>query len=165
MGVALLVGLTVLLAAVGGAVVGFGEALTEPTPGASFSGSLSATDGWPDGQRLRLVHDAGDSLPVADIAVVAEIPRVDGRARLTGFPTRRLDGEHVRGRNVFDGTYAGVDGELDAAHTDGHWQSGEAAELRIAQGDLDLERGDRMRIRVVHRPTGGTVGRVEVVAT
>jgi len=163
-GVALLVGLTVALAAAGGAVLALGSALSEPPPRAAFDASLDATDGWPEGQRLRVVHESGEPVPVAAVALVVELERVGARARLRGFPTRRLAGDHVRGRDVFDGTYAGIDGALDAAHTDGTWASGEAASLRIAQGHVDVRPGDRVRVTVVHEPTNAVLARVRVTA-
>ncbi|PSP69714.1 hypothetical protein BRC70_06530 [Halobacteriales archaeon QH_6_68_27] len=157
-GVVLLVGVTVALAAAAGAALAFGSALGEAPPRAA------STDGWPDGQRLRVVHESGDAVPVGEVALVVELDRVDAHARLTGFPTRRLTGEHVRGRDAFDGTYAGIDGALDAAHTDGTWDSGEAASVRIAQGEVDVRPGDGARVTVVHRPTNTVLGRVAVTA-
>lgn len=164
-GVVVLVGLTVTLAAVAGATVAFGQATTGPAPTASITVTADATDGWPEGQRIRLLHRGGDVLAVADLAVVVTVPRVDAHARLTGFPTRRLRDEHVRGRDVFDGSYAGVDGTLDAAHTDGTWASGETASVRVAQGELDLRPGDRIRVAVIHRPSNAVLARVTVRAT
>ncbi|WP_167837386.1 type IV pilin [Halosimplex halophilum] len=164
-GVVLLVGVTVLLAAVAAAAVGFEGARPEPAPQASLDAELSATDGWPDGQRLRLVHEGGDTLAVADLAVVVAFERTGDRARLSGFPTRRLTDEHVRGADLFDRTYAGVDGALDAAHTDGQWAAGETASVRIAQNELDVRPGDRAAVRVIHRPTGAQLTRTEVGAS
>ena len=163
-GVVLLVGVTVALAAAAGAALAFGSALGEVPPRAAFDASLDATDGWPDGQRLRVVHESGDAVPVGEVALVVELGRVDAHARLTGFPTRRLTGEHVRGRDAFDGTYAGIDGALDAPNTDGTWDSGEAASVRIAQGEVDVRPGDGARVTVVHRPTNTVLGRVAVTA-
>jgi len=163
-GVVLLVGVTVTLAAAGGAVLAFGSALDEPPPRVAFEASLDATDGWPDGQLLRLVHESGEPVPVEAVALVVELDRTDARARLSGFPTRRLTGENVRGRDVFDNGYAGVDGALDAAHTDGEWTSGESASVRIAQGDLDVRPGDQARVTVVYTPTNAILGRIELTA-
>jgi len=163
-GVVLLVGLTVTLAAAGGAFLAFGSALGEPPPRVAFEASLDATDGWPDGQRLRLVHEAGEPLPVETVALVVELDRTGARARLSGFPTRRLTGENVRGSEVFDNGYAGVDGALDAAHTDGEWASGEQTSVRIAQGDLDVRPGDTGRVTVIHTPTNAILGRIRVTA-
>ena len=163
-GVVLLVGVTVALAAAAGAALAFGSALSEAPPRVAFDASLDATDGWPDGQRLRVVHESGDSLRAGEVALVVELDRVDAHARLTGFPTRRLTGDHVRGRDLFDGTYAGIDGALDAAHTDGTWDSGEAASVRVAQSEVDVRPGDGARITVVHRPTNTVLGRVDVTA-
>jgi len=164
-GVVLLVGLTVLLASTVVAAVGLDRARTEPAPQVALSAELSATDGWPDGQRLQLVHEGGDTLTVADLAVVVTFERTGDRARLSGFPTRRLTDEHRDGADLFDLTYAGVDGELDAAHTDGRWAAGETASVRIAQGELDVRPGDRVTVRVVHEPSGALLVRTEVVAS
>jgi len=163
-GVVLLVGLTVTLAAAGGAFLAFGSALGDPPPRVAFEASLDATDGWPDGQRLRLVHESGEPLPVEAVALVVELHRTGARARLSGFPTRRLTGENVRGSEVFDNGYAGIDGALDAAHTDGEWTSGEPTSVRIAQGDLDVRPGDTGRVTVVHTPTNAILARIEVTA-
>jgi FlaG/FlaF family flagellin (archaellin) len=163
-GVVLLVGLTVTLAAAGGAVLAFGSALGEPPPRAAFGAGLDATDGWPEGQRLRIVHESGEPVPVDEVALVVELDRTGARARLSGFPTRRLTGENVRGSEVFDNGYAGVDGALDAAHTNGEWASGESTSVRIAQGDLDVRPGDHGRVTVVHTPTNAVLGRIEVTA-
>jgi FlaG/FlaF family flagellin (archaellin) len=163
-GVVLLVGLTVTLAAAGGAALTFGSALGEPPPRAAFEATLDATDGWPEGQLLRLVHDSGEPVPVEAVALVVELDRTGARARLSGFPTRRLTDENVRGSRIFDNGYAGVDGALDAAHTDGVWSSGESTSVRIAQGDLDVRPGDRARVTVVHTPTNAILGRIEVTA-
>lgn len=163
--VVLLVALTALLASAVLAAVGVDRARQSPAPQATVDATLSATDGWPDGQRLGLVHEAGDTLAVADLAVVVELHRSGAHARLSGFPTRRLTAEHVRGDDLFDGTYAGVDGELDTAHTDGQWASGETASVRIAQGAVDVREGDSATVTVVHLPSGAQVGRVEVRAS
>lgn len=163
-GVVLLVGLTVTLAAAGGAFLAFGSALGEPPPRVAFEASLDATDGWPDGQRLRLVHESGESLPVEEVALVVELDRTGARARLSGFPTRRLTSGNIRGQDVFDNGYAGVDGALDAAHTDGEWASGEPTSVRIAQADLDVRPGDHAQVMVVHTPTNAVLARIEVTA-
>jgi FlaG/FlaF family flagellin (archaellin) len=164
-GVAVLVGITVVLAAVTGGFVAFGVATTETAPQASVAATADATDGWPDGQRLRLTHRAGDPLVVADLALVVTVDRGDVHARLTGFPTRRLTADNARGTDVFDSGFAGVDGALDAAHTDGEWTSGETTSVRIAQGDLDLHAGDRIKVRIVHRPTNAVLAREATVAS
>jgi FlaG/FlaF family flagellin (archaellin) len=164
-GVVLLVALTALLSSVALAAVGLDRARTQAAPQAHLSAELSADDGWPEGQRLRLVHEAGDTLAVADLAVVVEFEAVGACTTLGEFPTRRLTGDHVRGSALFDRTHAGVDGELDAAHTDGQWKSGETASLRVAQRAYDVRPGDRAVVRVVHRHTGAGVAEIEVVAS
>lgn len=163
-GVVLLVGLTAVLAAgVGVAAVGFAPA--EPAPQVAVSASVDATDGWPDGQRLVLIHEGGAAVPVESLAFVVEIPRVDARARLVGFPTRMLSAEHVRGDDVFDNGYAGVDGAADAATTDGQWAAGERVAFRIAQGEVDLRSGDRVRVQIISEPANAVLAREAVVAT
>jgi len=164
-GVVVLVGITALLASATLALVGVNHARPAPAPQVQLDGDLSATDGWPDGQRLRVVHEAGDTVTVTDLALVVEIERTGAHASLHGFPTRRLTDEHVRGANLFDATYAGVDGELDTAHTDGRWEAGETASVRIAQGAFDVRPGDRATVTVVHRPSGAQIARLAVRAS
>ncbi len=164
-GVVVLVGLTALLASVSLAAVGVHHATPEVAPQARLSAELSATDGWPDGQRLRLVHEAGEVLSAEDLALVVELERTGEHARISGFPARRLTDEHVAGSHFVDRTYAGVDGELDAAHGDNRWESGETASVRIAQHEFDVRSGDGAVVRVIHRPSGATVARLEVAAS
>lgn len=164
-GVVVLVGITALLVSVTLALVGVDHARSSTAPRAHLSADLSSTDGWPDGQRLTLVHEGGDTLTVSDLALVVEIDRADAHARLLGFPTRRLTGEHVRGSNVFDATYAGVDGELDTVHTDGRWEAGERASIRVKQGEFDVLPSDRATITVVHRPSGAQIAGLAVRAS
>ncbi|WP_436911160.1 type IV pilin [Halosimplex marinum] len=163
-GVVVLVGVTVLLASTVVAAVGLDRARPQPAPQVSLDAELSATDGWPDGQRLRIVHEGGDTLSVADLAVVVAFERTGDRARLSGFPTGRLTDEHRRGADLFDRTYAGVDGALDATQTDGRWTAGETATVRIAQGELDVRPGDRATVRVVHREAGAVLAERVVTA-
>jgi FlaG/FlaF family flagellin (archaellin) len=126
--------------------------------------TVDATNGYPDGQQIRLTHEGGDPLAVRDLALVVT---VEGgvHPRLTGFPTRRLTADNVAGEHVFDRSYAGVDGAIDAAHTDGRWTAGETAAVRVAQADLDIRLADRVAVRVVHRPTGVTLVAETVRAT
>jgi flagellin-like protein len=163
-GVVVLVGVTVLLASTVVAAVGLDRARPGPAPQVSLDAKLSATDGWPDGQRLRLVHEGGDALTVADLAVVVAFERTGDRARLSGFPTGRLTDEHRRGADLFDRTYAGVDGALDATQTDGRWTAGETASLRIAQGELDVRPGDRATVTVVHEEADAVLAERVVTA-
>jgi len=158
-GVAVMVGVTVALVAVVGAVVAFGTATSGAAPAVQVEVGLNASDGYPGGQRLRITHRAGDPLSIADLAVVLTVERVGVHARLTAFPTRRLTDANVRGDRVFDNSYAGVDGELDAAHTDGTWASGERTSVRVAQDDLVLRPGESVHVRLVHRPTDAVIAR------
>jgi FlaG/FlaF family flagellin (archaellin) len=172
-GVVVLTALAAVLAAGVGATL-FATAQPSATPQAHITGRpLSASDDWPAGQTVRLVHESGESLAVADLTVVLDVDRAgDGggddertvHVRLTGFPTRRLTAKHVAGAAVVDRSYAGIDGALDAVSTDGRWESGETASVRIASGDLDLRPGDTVIVRVVHAPTGGVVARVRLTA-
>jgi FlaG/FlaF family flagellin (archaellin) len=162
-GVVLLVGLTVVLAGVAGTLLAFSEALVRP-PQVSFTVTADATDGWPDGQRVRVAHRGGDPLDVTRVTVVVGLPRVEAQARISDFPTRRLTPEHVRGDHVFDRGYAGVEGVLDAAHTDGTWAAGESTSVRVAQHEHDLRPGDRVRVRVVHQPSNAVLVRSTVRA-
>lgn len=163
-GVVLLVGLTAVLAAAVG--VGVGVATTDgPAPQVRVTGELSAADTYPDGQVLALTHEAGDALDPSAVALSVTIARTGEQARLTGFPTRRLTGGNVHGAGVFDASYAGVDGAVDAAHADGAWTSGERVAVRIARREHDVRPGDRVRVRVIHEPTDAVVADLWVTAT
>jgi FlaG/FlaF family flagellin (archaellin) len=162
-GVAVLIGLAAVLAA-GVGVAAVGLVPSDPVPQVGVSVTADATDGWPDGQRLVVTHEGGASVPVSELAVAVALPESDRRARLSGFPTRRLTGENVRGDDVFDAGYAGVDGAVDAAHTDGQWDAGERLAFRIAQHEYDLRQGERVRIRIVHEPTDRTLAISGVIA-
>ncbi|MDG5777546.1 type IV pilin [Haloarculaceae archaeon H-GB2-1] len=165
-GVVLLVGVTVTLAAT---VTTAGFALTTATHSTTPTVAvdpdpLDASDGWPDGQTIRLVHRSGPPVNVSRLTLVVSVP--DGRsAHLTGFPTRRLTPEHVAGADLFDRSYAGIDGELDAAHTDGQWEAGEVLEVRLARGHVDVTPGDRVSVAVVDSETNVAMAEVTVVAS
>jgi len=163
-GVAVLLAVTTLLAAAVAAGVGV-HAVRDPAPQVRVTGAVSADDAWPDGQVIELTHEAGQRLDVSDLALVVTLSRADGPARLSGFPTRRLTGEHVAGPAVFDGGYAGIDGAIDAAHTDGQWASGETGDVRIARGDYDVRPEETVRVAVVHLPTNAVVARLSLVAS
>jgi FlaG/FlaF family flagellin (archaellin) len=164
-GVVLLVGVAVALAAT---VVGAGVALSHATDAATPSvavapSGLAADDGWPDGQTVRLRHRAGPPIPVAQVVLVVAVP--DGRqTRLSGFPTLRLTDDHVGGADLVDRSYAGVDGELDAAHTDGRWEAGEVIEVRLARGHVDIVPGDRVSVTVVHAESDAVLAETTLVA-
>ncbi|MFB6183345.1 MAG: type IV pilin [Haloarculaceae archaeon] len=151
------VGVVVLLGVVGLLVASVGTAVTAldrptaATPRVTVAASVVAADGYPDGQTVRLRHEGGDPIDVSRLAVVVTVP--DGRrARASGFPTLRLTAAHRSGADLFDRSYAGVDGELDASTSDGTWSPGERLEVRLARGRVDLRPGERVGVTVVRRP-------------
>lgn len=162
-GIAVLLAVTTLLAATVAAGVGV-HAVRDPAPQVRVTGTVSAGDGWPDGQVIELTHEAGRHLAVSDIELVVTLSRADRPARLSGFPTRRLTDEHVAGPAVFDEGYAGIDGTIDAAHTDGRWESGEVVAVRVARHHYDVRPDETVRVAVVHDPTDAVVARLSLVA-
>jgi len=164
-GVVVMLAVTALLASTVTLALGIGGVTTEPAPAVGASASLTAADGWPDGQVVTLTHEAGEAVPVAEIALVLSLERRAEPVRLTGFPTRRLTAEHVDGPAVVDRSYAGVDGAVDAAHTDGRWESAEQLGIRIASTDYDIHVGETVGIRVVHQPSKAVIIERRVRAT
>jgi hypothetical protein len=90
---------------------------------------------------------------VAALEIVLHLPRASDPIRVHDLPTRRLTGEHVAGPTVLDRGFAGIDGAIDAAHTDGRWTSGETAAIRVASGRYDVKPGERVRVTLMHTGT------------
>lgn len=158
-GVVLLVAIVVvLIGSVGTAAMAL-SVDGESTPRLAVTApAVDAADAWPRGQRLRLTHDGGDPLAVERLTLVVSVG--DRRGRVGGFPRRRITTGSVAGDELFDNGYAGVDGELDAAHTDGAWEPGESLEIRLAREDVDLRAGDSVAVRLLH--DDATVATVDV---
>ncbi|WP_276272575.1 type IV pilin [Haloarcula litorea] len=168
-GTLLLVGVTVLLAAVvATAAFGHAAATAEPAPTVAQSAAeyetYAAGGGRYREQVLRLTHLAGDTLAVADLELVVDASDACGKVgRLVNLPAAgdslRPAGEYVRGDDLFDNSYDAVEGPIGTGDVDddGAWSAGETAQFRLATSECRLAPGETLTVRVVHAPTGSVV--------
>jgi len=168
-GVALLVGLTLLLAtAVTTTALGYADELSDPAPAvAQASGEYDryATGGGRyTEQVVRITHRGGDSLSVPDIEIAVDATDACGRSgRLVDLPAAgddpRPTSRYVRGDDIFDNSADSVEGPIGTGDVDddGEWSAGETAQFRLATRDCRLRAGDGITVRVVHTPTEAVV--------
>lgn len=168
-GVVLLVGLAVLLGAtVSATALGFTDKLTGAAPTvAGSSGTYERYAG--DGGRyteqvVRITHEGGDTLTVADLAVVVDASDACGKTgRLVNLPAEgddpRPTSRYVRGDDIFDNAANSVEGPIGTGDVDddGEWSAGETAQFRLATRACRVAPGDTLVVRIVHTPTGATV--------
>jgi flagellin-like protein len=170
-GVVLMVGVVVILAAVVSVtVLSFTSDLRQPGPTvAQSSGQLIADQPGSDDQIVRLTHEAGDPIPVDEIEIVAHACGL--RGRLVNLPASDGDpqptGNYVQGDDLFDNSANSVSGPIGENDkvVDGRWTAGETAEFRIANGACSLDTGDTAVIRVVYTPTNSIVIEEELTAS
>jgi flagellin-like protein len=156
-GVVLMVAVTVILAAAVGALA-FELAGNEqdPVPRVANADAEFRVTGGTD-QFVRITHRGGDTVDVADLAIVVSFSEHPERSRLVGAPTTTIDASDYEGDNVWDGSGGGIGGALadnEPAGSDGKWSAGEPLEFRIASGDVDVNPGETVTVTVVHEPTG-----------
>lgn len=161
--VVLLVAVTVIVAAtVSATVLGLGSELREPGPTVGeSSGQLIADAPGSSDQTVRITHEAGDPIPVAEIEIVVQACGEQGRLvnlpAADGDPRPTVD--YVEGDDVFDNSFNAVSGPIgeDGRTVDGQWTAGETATFRIANGACSLDAGDTAVVRIVHEPSGSVV--------
>jgi len=168
-GVVLLVGLTLLLAAtVSATALGFADDLTGAAPTvAQSSGTYeryASGGGRYTEQVVRVTHEGGDTLTVADIALVVDASDACGKTgRLVNLPAEgddpRPTSEYVRGDDVFDNAANSVEGPIGTGDVDddGEWSAGETAQFRLATRACRVDAGDALVVRIVHTPTDAVV--------
>lgn len=165
-GVVILVALTVVLAAmVSAAALAYADELADPAP--TVARSSGEYDRYATGggryteQVVRITHEAGDTLTVANLELVVDACGRTGR--LVNLP---VDGDdprpatrYVRGEDVFDNSYGAIEGPIGTGDVDddGEWSAGETTQFRLATGECALESGDSITVRVVHTPTGSVL--------
>jgi FlaG/FlaF family flagellin (archaellin) len=168
-GVALLVGLVLLLAtAVSAATVAVAGDLTDPAP--TVSQTSGEYDRYASGggryteQVIRVTHVAGDTLTVSNLELAVDASDACGKAgRLVNLPAAgddpRPTSEYVRGEDIFDNAANSVEGPIGTGDVDddGEWSAGETAQFRLSTSECPLEPGDSITVRVVHTPTDAVV--------
>ena len=170
-GVILLVAVTVVLAAtIGGFLLSSGVQ-SEPAPFvAEASGTFVPQDGN-DGGIVRLFHEGGDPIRVADIEIVVDAQSACGQTgRLVNLPAESGDpqptSEYVRGDDVFDNSFNSVTGQFgdDERTIDGIWSPNEQGSFRIAKSACEITAGEQITIRVVHLPSESVIMTVRLTA-
>lgn len=131
-GAVLLVGLTVVMAAVfGTALFGQAAALDGPPPTASFAVEV-------DGDRIELSHEGGDSVDVGALRVAVAI---DGESLAQQPPVPFFAAQ---------GYHGGPSGPFNP-NADDSWRVGETASFRIAEtNDPTLEPGAPLTVELFH---------------
>ena len=142
-------------------VLDFGDDVETAAPVVSqSSGELRADITGDDDQIVRLTHQAGDTLRVADLQIAVDARTACGKAgRLVNLPAPGGDPQptatYVEGDDIFDNSANSVSGPIgeDGRPVDGTWSAGETATFRIANGACSLDPGDPVTVRVVHTPS------------
>lgn len=168
-GVVVLVGLTLVLAVtVSATAMGFTDELTGPAPTvAQSSGTYdryAAGGGRYDEQVVRITHEGGDTLTVANLELVVDASDACGQTgRLVNLPAEgddpRPTSRYVGGDDIFDNSANSVEGPIGTGDVDddGEWSAGETAQFRLATRACRVDSGDTLVVRIVHTPTGTTV--------
>jgi hypothetical protein len=145
--------LTVLLIGItGGLLMQSGERLTEGGPLLTVEADTVDAANGPDGQWLRIRHDGGDTIDVANVTINVTVPDQRKRATLTGLPTDGLEQTDYKGNHMFTLGADGVKGAALASEGDDQWSAGEVIAVRIEPRRLDLQSGDTVRVAIRYDP-------------
>lgn len=144
-------GLTVLMMAVtGGLLMQTSDSLTDGGPTLATSADPVTASGE-NGQWVRIAHESGDTVAVADIEVVVRLPDHDKRATLHGLPTERLTQDDYSGNHVFTRGSGGVDGVVAAPNgSDARLEAGDEIAFRLEQRRVDLVAGQTVDVELRH---------------
>jgi FlaG/FlaF family flagellin (archaellin) len=176
-GVVLLVGLTLLLAAsVSVAAVGVAGDFAEPAPTVSQTSGeydrYAAGGGRYTEQVIRITHESGDTLTVSDLEIAVDASDACGKAgRLVNLPVEGDDPQptarYVRGDDIFDNSANSVEGPIGTGDVDddGEWSAGETVQFRLSTSECPLASGEEVTVRVVHVPTESVVIEARIRAT
>jgi FlaG/FlaF family flagellin (archaellin) len=120
--------------------------------GPILSASVEPVDAanGPEGQWLRLTHESGDAVDVANLSIGVTVPAGPKRATVHGLPTANLRQDDYTGNHLFTLGSAGVAGEASTEEGDGVWTAGETIALRIEPSRVDLEPGQTVKVSVYH---------------
>jgi len=168
-GVVAVLGLTMLLAATASvAALGYADKLTGVAPTVSQSSGTyeryAAGGGRYDEQVVRITHEGGDTLTVADVELVVDASGACGKTgRLVNLPVEgddpRPTSRYVRGEDVFDNAANSVEGPIGTGDVDddGEWSAGETAQFRLSTSECPVGSGETITVRLVHTPTDAVV--------
>jgi len=156
-------GLTVLMMAVtGGLLMQTSDSLSDGGPILSTSADPVSASGE-NSQWVRIAHESGDTVPVAEIEVVVTLPDHDKRARLHGLPTERLTQDDYSGNHIFTRGTRGIDGAVAAPNgSAARFEAGDEIAVRIEQRRVDLVAGQTVEIELRHTESGTRLSRERI---
>lgn len=172
-GVILMVAITVVLAALVGALaLGLGDETGQsgPTISVSTEPLEAAVMGSSQDQVVAMTHENGDPVEAASLEIVVVLEETGARTRLVDLPvtSNQIDSSNIEGDDILsmgsDATRGAIsDGTPD---TDGEWSAGETIRFRVKKSDdgYDIAPGDKVTVRIVHTPTGVVVVKETLVA-
>jgi len=155
----LLIAVVVVLASVISVfALGFAEETRNPGPTVSDSSAQYRTGSTTcDTDIVRLTHNAGDTVQLAETRTIVRLPDSGGtEATITGFPTdgTTLDSSDYDdpGNIVYsNGCVGGEAAEGDGGT--GDWAAGTSFSFKLNSGSGDIEPGDTIDVLVVHEPS------------
>ncbi len=148
-GVILMVALTVLLAAIIGALA-FGIGTPERVPLASVvvdSVELILTPAGLLRQEVTLIHRGGESFNVTYIRIITLVNDVPLTHQLDDFPRSTAQGYHS----------FSIIGVLRGVGGDTIWDAGDTGGFSIAKGNKELFAGDQVTVNIIHKPSGAII--------
>ncbi|WP_241692714.1 type IV pilin [Haloarcula salina] len=165
-GVALMVSITVLLAAVvGGYAMSAAADAGRPIPTVARStGSFETGPSGGCGDNTILVrHEGGERIAPEDIEVAVRLPDADAEARLVDLP---VSGTALGPSAVSDPDNIVYDYCVGGVIADGGrpWTAGRAIAFQVNAGGGTVAPGDRIEVSVVHEPSGGILAAVTITA-
>jgi len=154
-----------MMAVTGGLLIQSGDDLDAGGPILSAKTEPVDASNGPDGQWLRIVHESGDNVDVANLSINVTIRDHRKRATVHGLPTAELTQDDYTGNHLFTIGAGGVGGEATPNESDGVWTAGETIELRIEHSRVDLQPGENVRVSIYHVPRARQLfsGTVQVV--
>jgi len=170
------VAIVVILASIAGAYfIGLTDMINEPAPVvAQSTGELSPNvdeDGnaLPDGGIVRIEHLGGDSIDAANIEVIVDTGDSCGQSGriinlpsdFTGFAAVEGYGDEnfeenpsIFSKSDYPKTWS--PGVLHESNSN-TFSSGSQFEFRINKGDCELQRNDKITVRIVHLPSDASI--------
>jgi len=156
-------GLTVLMIGVaGGLLMQTSGSLSDGGPILSTSSEPVHATG-PDAGWVRITHESGDTVAVANVDIVVSLPDHDKRARLHALPSERLTQDDYSGNHVFTRGRAGVDGAIAAADgSDAKLEASDEVAFRIEQRRVPLEPGQTVTVTLRHTESDTRLARERI---
>jgi hypothetical protein len=153
-------GLTILmLAVVGAGLLQLDDSLSSNQPVISTTaepvhGGTGLNDQW-----VRIHHDNGERIDVANITITVWLPDHRKRATLQNLPTDRLEQSNYgdNQNHIFTLGEYGIEGPLETNANDNTWTAGETIGVRLSHERVPLEPGQRVEVTIRHTPTDATL--------